>query len=55
MKAGHAHVIDGLGFVQLGEDGAYLIEQIGTNPAPIILFKEPLQALVSKPDYHTAL
>jgi hypothetical protein len=40
VKAGHAHVLDGLGFVKLGKDGTYLIAQVGSNPAGIVLFKE---------------
>ena len=55
MKTGHAHVLDGPGLVKLTHNGAYLVEQVGSNPARIILFEEPLQALMAKPDYHPAL
>ena len=55
MKTGYAHVFDGPGFVELGQDGAHLVVQVWTNPARIILLKEPLQAFVSKPGYRVAL
>jgi hypothetical protein len=55
VKTGHAHVLNGLGFVEMGKDGAYLIAQVGSHPVSIIPFKEPFQALMPKADYHTAL
>jgi len=50
-----AHILDGLGFVELGKESAYLVEQVGSNPTSIVLFKEPFQSLMPKPDYRLAL
>src|SRR5206468_1836271 len=55
MKAGDAYIVDGPGFVELAQNRAHLVEQVGSNPAGIVLFKEPLQALMPKADYHIAL
>jgi len=55
MKTGHAHVLNGPSFVELAQDGAHLGKQVGSNSAPIILFEEPFQALMPKPDDHFVL
>jgi hypothetical protein len=55
MKTGHTHVLNSLGFAELGKDGTYLVDQVGSNPFRIVPFEEPFQALVPKADYHTAL
>lgn len=55
MKTCHAHVLDGLGFAELGKDRPYFVEQVGSNPSRIVLLKEPLQALVPEADDHTVL
>jgi hypothetical protein len=55
VETGHPHVLDGPGLVELAQDGAYLVHQVGSNSAGIALLKEPFQALMPKADYHTAL
>jgi len=55
MKTCHTHVVDGPSFTELGEDGPYFVEQVGSNPLRIVPFKEPFQALVPKAYYHTAM
>jgi hypothetical protein len=54
MKAGHPHVLDGAGFVELVQDGANLVEEIGPNSARVIPVEEPLEALMPKPDDHNS-
>ena len=44
MKAGQPHIVDRDSFIQLDEDGSNLSEQVGSNPARIVFFKEPFQA-----------
>ncbi len=39
MKTGHAHVLNSLGFVELDENGAHLVQQIGTYPARVVSFE----------------
>jgi hypothetical protein len=55
MKAGHAHVLNGLGSVELCKDGTYLVAQGGPNLTGIVLFKKTLQTPVPKADYHIVL
>lgn len=50
MKTGHTHVLNSLGFAELGKDGTYLVDQVGSNPFRIVPFEEPFQALVPKAD-----
>jgi len=40
-EAGRSHILDDPGLIELVEDGANLIEQIGPNPSRIIQFEEP--------------
>ena len=57
VKTGHTHVLNGLGLVELHEDRAYLVEQVGPHSAGIVLFKKPfnLKPLCRKSTIHITL
>ena len=55
VKTGQPHVVYGGGFVKLDEDSSNLSDQVRSNPGRIVLFKEPLQTLVTETDDHTIL
>jgi hypothetical protein len=55
VKTSQSHVLNRGGFVELDQDGSNLIEQVGPNPARIVLFKEPFQALMPEADDQSTL
>ena len=48
METGQTHVFDRCGFIQLRQDGPYLIQQVGPNATRVVPLEEPLQTLAAE-------